>query len=413
MFALVSQLLPAQLEILIRRLRLPQSFLSASSTPSVIRAGEILQLIGQRGDEGIAQLRRCLDELHRANTASDPAVRLLCGVPPLPSLIIGREQVKDTLRARLRAEAEGQALTVVRGWPGVGKSTVAAALAHDLALADHFPDGVLWVSLGELPNVLAGLNNWCHWLGDPSGTHAGSIPDASSRLALLLRARRMLLIIDDAWQTESALPFRVGGRDCATLVTTRDSAVARALVARPGDVYLLRELDEEQAYVLLAHLAPSVVAAHAVECRELVRELEGLPLALQVAGRLLEAEAGLGWGVASLLQDIRQGARLLEATAPADRIDQVLQTTPTVAALIQQSTSRLDPQAQACFAYLGAFAPKPATFDLEAMAAVWEMDDPRPMVRQLEARGLLEPIPGGRFQMHAVLAMYARTMLGG
>ena len=64
---------------------------------------------------------------------------------------------------------------------------------------------------------------------------------------------------------------------------------------------------------------------------------------------------------------------------------------------------------QAYFAMLGVFAPKPATFDLPAMAAVWDIGDAKPHARVLVERGLLEPIGGGRFQMHALLVMYAKS----
>ncbi|MCP4661234.1 MAG: hypothetical protein GY856_38005, partial [bacterium] len=63
------------------------------------------------------------------------------------------------------------------------------------------------------------------------------------------------------------------------------------------------------------------------------------------------------------------------------------------------------------FAYLGVLAPKPATFALEAMQAIWHVDDPKPTVRRLVRRGLLEPVGGGRFRMHALLVAHARSLL--
>jgi hypothetical protein len=159
----------------------------------------------------------------------------------------------------------------------------------------------------------------------------------------------------------------------------------------------------------LQKLAPNVVLQHPDASRELVRELEGLPLAIQVAGHLLNVEASYGFDVSQLLVELRDGAKVIEAKAPADRSDLANETTPTVAALLQKSTERLDPLTRDCFAYLGAFAPKPATFDLEAMKDVWEIDDPKPIARQLVDRGLLEPV-GGRFQMHALLVSHARSL---
>lgn len=103
---------------------------------------------------------------------------------------------------------------------------------------------------------------------------------------------------------------------------------------------------------------------------------------------------------------------MIEAQAPADRVDVATQTIPTVAVLLQKSTAMLDEQTLECFAFLGAFAPKPATFDLDAMKFVWQVDDPKPFVRTLVARGLLEPVVEiGRFQMHALLVTHAKALL--
>jgi hypothetical protein len=55
--------------------------------------------------------------------------------------------------------------------------------------------------------------------------------------------------------------------------------------------------------------------------------------------------------------------------------------------------------------------PKPATFDLGPLASAWNVLDPKPFARNLVNRGLLEPISGGRFQMHALLVLHARTLL--
>jgi hypothetical protein len=62
-----------------------------------------------------------------------------------------------------------------------------------------------------------------------------------------------------------------------------------------------------------------------------------------------------------------------------------------VAALLQRSTDLLDKETRQRFAYLGLFVPKPATFDLDAMAVAWSVTDPRPTARLLVNRGLLEP----------------------
>jgi hypothetical protein len=218
--------------------------------------------------------------------------------------------------------------------------------------------------------------------------------------------------VDDVWEAAHAIPFKVGGRDCALLITTRLTGVADALAPTPDAIYKLAVLTDDKALELLQALAPDVVREHPAACRELVRELEGLPLALQVAGHMLRVEAGYGFGVTALLDELRKGTKLMMAPAPADRSDLMKETTPTVAVLLQKSSDRLDSFTRDCFAYLGAFVPKPATFDLEAMQAVWmvEPEAAKTAAWTLIDRGLLEPLGNGRFWMHALLVTHAKSL---
>lgn len=338
-------------------------------------------------------------------------------LPPLPRLIIGREASLRELKHRLGigdpASRPGPARTVViQGWPGIGKTTLAAVLAHDEDTHLHYSDGVLFASLGQQPNLLSELLAWGRALGMGEIEELHTAEELSKRVAAVLRDRHMLLIVDDVWELGHARLFNIGGHNCATLVTTRLNDLAQALVSSPADIYRLPILTDDRAVELLRVLAPQAVEQNREETGALVRDLEGLPLALQVAGRLLHAEMSMGWGVANLLAELRDGVRLLEAHAPADHIEHSQDTPPTIRVLLQRSTDRLDPETRKRFALLGAFAPKPATFDLEAMKIVWTVSDPKPSVRTLVARGLLEPVSVGRFQMHALLVIHARSMFG-
>ena len=340
--------------------------------------------------------------------ALSPAYGVL---PPLPSLVVGREGVLQDLKERAGIGGKLRPATVVHGWPGVGKSTIVAALAHDPDIAQAFPDGVLWTSLGEAPDLLADLLMWAEALHLTSPGQVTQLETLTAQLNAVLRDRRMLLIVDDLWQVEHAAPFKVGGHGCVLIMTSRLTEVAQALAPTSYDLYRLPVLADEPALELLGILSPETVASYPDEALDLVRDLEGLPLAIQVAGRLLQNEARLGWGVGELLAELREGAGLLTAQAPSDMVGAGRDTTPTIAALLKRSTDALDLEMRERFAYLGLFAPKPATFDLQAMAVAWGLNDPRPTVRNLVNRGLLEPVSGGRFQLHALLALHARSLL--
>lgn len=340
--------------------------------------------------------------------------------PSLPSLVVGRDTVLSDLHACLtRSPREHvarptQVLTAVRGWPGVGKTTIARSLAHREETNNSFPDGVLWTALGPSPSILAELIAWGRALRDQDIAQSASITEASARLAGTLHYRRMLLIVDDAWQAGHVAPFLVGGPGCAMLVTTRLNHVAEELAPQPADIYRLDVLSERDSLELLGTLAPGIVDEYRDACRELVRQVEGLPLALQVAGRLLRAETTRGWDVRRLLDELKQNAkRILETRAPSDTAFATGEVSPTVTALFRRSTDCLPVDIRKRFAFLAPFAPRPATFELEDLTSVWKVNEAaaKTTVNMLVDRGLLEPIGNGEYQIHGMLVEHAKTLL--
>ncbi|WP_162909754.1 BTAD domain-containing putative transcriptional regulator [Aggregatilinea lenta] len=333
-------------------------------------------------------------------------------LPPLPALTVGRDRALRDIKHRLGIDGTAMhAVTVIQGWPGVGKSTILALLAHDADVARQFPDGILWASSGETPDISGAIAAWAKALNLGLPGSAPRTEDVSAQITAALRDKRALLIVDDIWQSEHAVPFRVGGQSCALVMTSRLNDVASALAPAAEDIYRLPVLTEPAGLELLRKLTPATVAEYPREARNLVRNLEGLPLAIHVAGRLLHTETIMGWGIKELLADLQTGSALLQAQVPSDMLGVGRETSPTIAALLRRSTDLLDAQTRQRFAYLGLFVPKPATFDLAAMAAAWNVADPKPTVRTLVNRGLLEPTSGGRFQMHALLVVHARALL--
>jgi hypothetical protein len=83
-------------------------------------------------------------------------------VPSLPAHYLVRAERLNVLRDALRADLDrpvvigGAAARVgVHGMGGIGKSVLASALAHDRKIREAFPDGVVWIGLGSLPDVPA------------------------------------------------------------------------------------------------------------------------------------------------------------------------------------------------------------------------------------------------------------------
>jgi predicted metal-dependent hydrolase len=220
----------------------------------------------------------------------------------------------------------------------------------------------------------------------------------------------MLLIVDDVWNAAAAAPFlKVRGRNSALLITTRLSRVAHELASSEKAIYKLPSLDEDAALLLLHQIVPSVVNQYPTECLQLVRELGTLPLALHIAGRMLREELKLGLSVIDLLEGLRQSSALFSEPAPIDRVEGTLPI--TISGLLRRSTDLLDKKTRERFAFLGALAPKPDTFDLDTLKALWQEKNPQDTIRILVNHGLLEPVGSGRFQMNALLVGYARSLL--
>lgn len=365
-----------------------------------------------------------IDEREALAFAESTTASRIGTAPQLPSIFLGRDDDLCNIRQKLvrrRAAAQvegGQATVVVRGWPGVGKTTLTRAIAHDVAIKAEFTSGLLWASLGPKPSIANLLQNWASALSIDPTPHSTNL-QLSQRIGGHLADRSMLLLIDDVWSIDDATMFLVGGRNCATLVTTRFPTIAEAYSSTPDDVHKLDVLSEDDSLKLLHALAPTAVSKHEKACRSLVKDMEFLPLALQIAGRMLRAEDRRHGDVCVIIDRLRNESQtLLASPLPAD-MRALSEDVPTsVIALLDLTTNLLSSLDRERYTCLPAFAPKPAIFQLPAAVDVWEcsIESARESLNTLIDLGLVEPVEGGKFQVHQVLikhAEYLSTQPGG
>ncbi len=142
----------------------------------------------------------------------------------LPPDYVPRPEVMRELISLLVDPQQGDriALTAaLRGTGGFGKTILARALCHDSQVRQHFHEGILWITLGENPDLVGRLEDLiCILSGKRSGFT--TVEAARTRFAELIKNRYILLVIDDVWQESDAAPFLQGGAHCTRLITTRN-----------------------------------------------------------------------------------------------------------------------------------------------------------------------------------------------
>jgi hypothetical protein len=297
--------------------------------------------------------------------------------PPLPPHFIPRPEVSDALKARLLTDestapgvpfdrAHGVlVVSAIHGLGGIGKSVLAAALAHDPEVQARLPDGVLWATLGREPDLLSLLSRWIReGLGDYDYKPT-TVDGATDYLRTLLHEKAVLLVVDDAWDPEHALPFKTGGPRCQVLITTRRADVADEVGA---DLYQLDVMTPEQSLDLLAaRLGRALEETERDKALRLAEAVGYLPLALELAAARIAR--GVAWEAlrAALEEEI---ARLEMLEGPRRK------TRPRLEASFHLSLDALRAEnegAWQAFVWLGVL-PEDVAVTAPMAATLWEMD---------------------------------------
>jgi hypothetical protein len=108
---------------------------------------------------------------------------------------------------------------------------MARLLVRRAEVREWFPDGAVWVTLGEEvmgPDLAEKVTNV---VGLLSGGVRPSFTDplvAGAELGRVLGDRRILLVIDDVWSSAQVEPFVIGGPGAVRIFTTRVRGVLPA-----------------------------------------------------------------------------------------------------------------------------------------------------------------------------------------
>jgi hypothetical protein len=329
----------------------------------------------------------------------------LVNVPYLPSKFLPRERPFSQAREAVRADAIQPVVvsappraTAMYGYGGVGKSTLAAAVAQDCAVRRRFKDGVYWIEIGQHPEITSRQAALGALLGDQR-EHYTDPTAGKMRLSYLLADKQALVVLDDVWDHRVVDHFPAGSA-CRWLLTTRSRQVASLV---DGVDVQLDLLTPEEGAQLIAMYAKG--SADDPTYLAISRELGGHTLAVTLAARRLE-ERGAAFAL-QLLERLQRPGRLFK-DLKLHEDDRNLNLEKS----LSLSYEALKDDMQRRFRALGVLA-LDSTFDQGALQAVWgdkDALDAEDALNVLVREGLVEALEGGRFRQHRLLRAYARAL---
>ncbi|WP_052848201.1 AfsR/SARP family transcriptional regulator [Streptomyces avicenniae] len=292
------------------------------------------------------------------------------------------------------------ALEAIDGMGGVGKTTLAVQVGHQLR--DRFPDGRIFLALlGHDPAQPAlapenALRELLRLIGVPQG----AVPSNLDQLAALWRQemsrRRVLVILDDALNADQVEPLLPGASPSLVIITSR-----RRLAGLSGVRSLaLDVLPEDEAVALFRRQLPEHQAADREEVARVVRLCSYLPLAIDIAAcRLLTRPA---WTTTDLADRL--------ASSPTGRLDEFRDGTRGLVDAFSMSYRVLTTAQKRFFRIVGLY---PGTdFGPHAAAALAgvPVDGAEHLLEELLRVNLFREQSTNRFSVHDLLREYARTL---
>lgn len=325
-------------------------------------------------------------------------------LPAAPRCFTGRAAELARLSAlaeRDPTQANGVVIAALIGMAGIGKTALAVHLAHQVA--DRFPDGQLFVNLhgsGPSGTPVAPVDAVVGFL-TALGVSPARIPlDIDGQAALyrsLLADRRMLILLDNAYDAEQVRPLLPGSPECLVLVTSRNRLTG--LGAEGAHLMTLGVLTEEESRDLLAlHLGPGPAAVEPGVISELTALCGRLPLALCNAAARAITSPGLPLAaIATSARDARRRLDALETGEPATSVRMVF----------SRSRAKLRDCASRMFRLLGIHPGPDITVSAAASLAGLSREQAHLVLAELCDEHLLTEHLPGRYTCHDLLRFYA------
>ncbi|MDQ0808403.1 hypothetical protein QFZ63_000117 [Streptomyces sp. B3I7] len=343
----------------------------------------------------------------KTSKAAPPPASAVGGheLPMTPGGFTGRQAELEHIDKLL--SRDGQTDTVViSGMAGVGKTTLAVHWAR--RVADHFPDGRLYVNLRGFGPTAAALTpsaavrTMLEALRYPSQRIPSGLAAQTALFRRLLTDRRILILLDNARDAEQVRPLLPAVPGCLTLVTSRNQ-LSGLIVSEAAQTLTLGMLSSEEARDLLTQrLGPARMKAEPAAVEDLIGRCARLPLALAIVAA--RAAIHPSFPLSAIAAQVRDSQGSLDAFADAD-------PDSDVRAVFSWSYHLLPPLTARLF-HLFALSPAP---DMTPATAASMLGLPicktRMLLNELAAAHLLTEHAPTRFSCHDLLSSYAGELV--
>ncbi|MDX3226546.1 AfsR/SARP family transcriptional regulator [Streptomyces sp. ME19-01-6] len=326
-------------------------------------------------------------------------------LPAPPARFTGRTQELDQLARFLdgRAGPDGPVtMAAITGPGGIGKTWLALHWAHH-HLPD-FPDGQLYVNLrgfdpsAEPVPVAAAIRGLLDALGADPAAIPSDVEGQAGLYRSLVAGKRLLILLDNARDSDQVRPLLPGSPTCTVLITSRHRLTG--LAATHGVRALgLDVLSEAEARALLTrHLGDHRVTAEPAAVHTLLNHCGGLPLAVGILAARAAAHPDLP--LSALAEEVEEAATRLDALDTGD-------VAADLRAVFSSSYRALGADAAETLSLLG-LAPGP-DISVSAVASLTGLPTPRARahLRTLQAAHLLQQHSPHRHRVHDLVRLYA------
>ncbi|XP_062013609.1 disease resistance RPP13-like protein 4 [Rosa rugosa] len=262
------------------------------------RTGKKLKDINLRMKEiekTLGRFLRAPDSIHREDAYQ---VRVMVSQDWNPTEIIGLDNDVEKIKGWIFDTSKVLHHVGIVGMGGLGKTTIAQKIFHDLEVVGHFHK-LIWVCVSQSFSAERIMRSILEGLGE--NVSGAGVTQILSRIQQVLKDKSCLIVMDDVWNHTDVdwwtnLCSVIPKQSSCIIVTTRNEEAAIGMGVESSRIHRPKTLNDEESWCLFSKFAFPTSKGLCPEDRleklgkELLKKCGGLPLAIKTIGSLLASK---------------------------------------------------------------------------------------------------------------------------